>query len=236
MKFVTFASFKGGAGKTTALMACASALLTRGKKVALFEADNNDPLRTWRDNAREIGTWDEAVGIFDAYDEKTLETSYEEATDQGFEYALLDSRGGDSELNTTAILNANMVLIPTSLTPIDIEFVIRTLRFAVQAMKQADVTVPVACLLTQVPNVSKQKASEKQSIEILSKLPTMTAQLAERGAFADLFANGLLHLHHTALLGNPAKKIAASHTDVALREAQALADEIMEAVAEERAA
>ena len=51
MKLITFASFKGGAGKTTATMAVCSSLIARGKKVALIDADENTPLLDWQEEA-----------------------------------------------------------------------------------------------------------------------------------------------------------------------------------------
>ena len=48
MKLIAFTSFKGGSGKSTTLMAVASILAERGMKVACFEADDNEPLATWR--------------------------------------------------------------------------------------------------------------------------------------------------------------------------------------------
>lgn len=235
MKLISFASFKGGAGKTTSLMAVTSGLVRRGKKVVLFEADNNNPLKVWRANAQRIGTWDDSIAIYDAHDEKALGEAYEAASEEGFDFALLDTRGGDSELNTSSILNADFVLVPTSLTPIDIEYVVRTLSFAVEAMKQADVQIPVACLLTQTPT-TKQKASERKSYEILQRLPQMDAQISDRAAFADIFANGLLHKHHEIIAKVPSKKILAQHVSVAMKEAQALADELIDAMEEEEAA
>ena len=43
MKRIAFASFKGGAGKTTAVMAVTSSLIAKGKCVALIDADENTP-------------------------------------------------------------------------------------------------------------------------------------------------------------------------------------------------
>lgn len=76
MKLVTFTSFKGGAGKSTALMAAVPGLLASGKRLALLEADENDTLALWRSNARDSGTWDEAVTIHEAADLGSFEASY----------------------------------------------------------------------------------------------------------------------------------------------------------------
>lgn len=79
MKLIPFVSFKGGAGKTTALMAVASCLVARGERVALFEADENAPLARWRQNAMTNETWSEQVLLLPAASERDLERSYERA-------------------------------------------------------------------------------------------------------------------------------------------------------------
>ena len=66
MKIISLVSFKGGVGKTTTLQMLSSALLARGHRVALIESDDNVPLNQWRENARQQGTWDEALDIFPA--------------------------------------------------------------------------------------------------------------------------------------------------------------------------
>ena len=56
MKLVSFVSFKGGAGKTTALMAVASALAERGQLSRSSKRTRTSPLRDWQEDASEIGT------------------------------------------------------------------------------------------------------------------------------------------------------------------------------------
>jgi cellulose biosynthesis protein BcsQ len=58
MQLIAFASFKGGCGKTTTLMAMAAMLTARGRRIALFEADDNKPLALWRRRADARGQWD----------------------------------------------------------------------------------------------------------------------------------------------------------------------------------
>ena len=63
MKLVTFAGWKGGTGKTTALMAATSALIKQGRRVTLFEADENRPIARWQENAKQTGTWSDGCQI-----------------------------------------------------------------------------------------------------------------------------------------------------------------------------
>lgn len=115
MKQITFASFKGGAGKTTAVMAVTSALADMGKKVALIDADENLPLVEWRESAGKADTWSDDISVFEADDLKAFEEAFESATKRGFDYAIIDTRGGGSELNNACLINTDLVIIPSAL-------------------------------------------------------------------------------------------------------------------------
>lgn len=226
MQLVTFASFKGGAGKSTALMTAVPGLLRAGKKVALFEADENDTLSVWRTNARQIGTWDEASEVYEASDLKAFEASYEKAEADGVDVILVDSKGGASELNTAILVNSNLVLIPSSLTTIDIDGALSTFQFVYKLLERNEQDIPIAILMTRFPT-GRFTASEKESVEILKKVPQMTAQLPQRNAFAEVQALGMLHLYADRLKA-AGKTIIARHIEVALREAAIVSQDILD--------
>ncbi len=231
MQMVSFVSVKGGAGKSTSLMAAASGLRKAGRRVALFEADKNDTLKLWRRNARKIGTWDEECAIFDAADMEQMGAAFEAAEGEGYEIALLDSEGGASEVNTTAILSSDLVLIPLSLSPLDIEFGIDTFQYVGTTLKSNDATVETAFVITRFsPTASKLSSMEIESLELLDPLPQVTARLPSRAAFAGMPVTGMLHLYHEGLLKVPGKRYLATHTGVALREAEALSQDILDVV------
>ena len=51
--------------------------------------------------------------------ERELERSFEAAERAGCDLALVDTAGGGSDLNTTVMVNSELVIIPTALTTID---------------------------------------------------------------------------------------------------------------------
>ena len=112
MKIVAFASFKGGSGKTTALMAACSSLVAQGVRVALFEADRNAPLSLWRERALAQQTWDESCRIYPPDELASFEGSFEAAEKEGYDVALADTRGGASDLNDAILVNADLVVVP----------------------------------------------------------------------------------------------------------------------------
>lgn len=235
MKLVTFASLKGGAGKTTGLMVATGGLLRKGKVPALFEGDEEDPLKFWRSNALDNGTWDKRCKIFEASDEATFAKSHETAVREGYEIALFDLEGGQSELNTTAIINSDLILIPVALTALDVEYGIQTMKFVRAVLQENEMNEKaennVAFLLCRFPaSESKLNKSDRESLRMLDPLPQATTRLPTRAVYGDMAVSGMLNLYHEGLEKDPALKVMTTHTRIALKEAEALADDILDVV------
>lgn len=234
MKLITFASFKGGAGKSTALMATAGSLAAQGKKLALFEADENEPLKAWRENGFEQGTWDENCRIFHATDLATFEKAYETAEIDGFDIALTDTQGGGSELNNTIILSSDLVVIPTALTQIDLDAALNSYEYVVEVFEENNgvaADVPAAILLQRHPT-GRLSVAEKAALDVLQSLPQFEVKMHARNAFADIKAIGMLHLYTEKLAQNPMKRISSNHMRTAAAEAKALADDLLASLME----
>lgn len=227
MKLITFSSFKGGAGKTTAVMALTSALSQLGKRVALIDTDENMPLLDWRDNAIKNGTWSEEISVFEADDMRSFETAYEEAEKKKFDYVIIDTRGGGSELNNACLINTNLVIIPSALTTLDMTQALATFKHVIELHQSMDIGITTALLIQRVP-ISKLTVSQQQDLKSLMTLPCCETQLHARDAFAALGKRGLLHKTHEALKADPMKRISANHIATAIEEARSLADDIIE--------
>ena len=96
-------------------------------------------------------------------------------------------------------------------------------------MRSADELRPLGLAINRV-TPGRLSAGERDGLEILKTLPIFEARLSSRRVFADLKGLGHLHLHHAALQQEPGKRIAAGHTGAALREAEALAAEMLDAM------
>lgn len=223
MKLLTFCSFKGGAGKTTALMGLCSALATLGKTVALFEADENRPLTRWKANAKQNSTWDEGCEVFVADELPVLEAAYEEAEGRQFDYALADTRGGSSELNNTIIASSNFLLIPTMLTPLDVDEALSTYRYVIELLMAEKLTIPTAILRQRVP-VGRSTASQRMMSEMLTELPLLELPMRERDAFASMKDRGMLHLCLRKAEGDPTLRLVQRNLKVAMDELGQLRD------------
>lgn len=236
MKLVSFASLKGGAGKTTSLMAAVSGLRRAGKRVALFESDKNDPLKFWRSNAIENQTWDDDCQIFEAADMEELQAAFAEAERAGYDIALLDAEGGESEVNTTALISSDLILVPISLSALDVEYGIQSFQFARRVLTENEQDAQIAFLICRFPSATnKWTKAEYESLEILSKLPQITSRFPTRAAYADIAVSGMLHLYYDGLQQDPALRVTSFAIKTALKEADAVASDILEGVGMEAA-
>ena len=226
MKLVTFASWKGGAGKSTALMAAACSLTAQGRRIALFEGDPNATLRRWRQNAVESNTWDDRCEIYVSDEMRTFEASYDEAFKAGFEIVLVDTQGGATELNNTILANSAIVVIPTALTSFDIDSCLDTFDYVLELLKDEDEEIPIAVLLQRMP-VGQLTVGQKADLALLDGLPQFDARFHARDAFARLKTRGMLHKLHAQLADDPGKRVNARHVAVAMEEADSFVRDIL---------
>ena len=229
VKLVTFCSFKGGAGKTTALMGLCSALVKSGRRVALFEADENRPLSRWHANAAERGTWDPRCSIFVADELALLEDAYAQAEAEEFDYVLIDTEGGSSELNNTIIASSSLLIVPTMLTPLDVDEALATYRYIIELLMGENLVIPTAILRQRVP-VGRLTMSQRSVSDMLHALPLTQHPLRERDAFASMKERGMLHLIIEKAAADPGMRLALRNLDNAMEELMLLGEFVVEAL------
>ncbi len=229
MKLITFSSFKGGAGKTTALMGLCSALIEQGRRIALFEADENRPLSRWHENAINRGTWSPECDIFVADELELLEAAYAEAEADEFDYALVDTQGGSSELNNTIIASSDMLIVPTMLTPLDVDEALSTYRYIIELLIGEQLVVPTAILQQRVP-MGRLTISQRSVSEMLHALPLTETPLHERDAFAAMKERGMLHLCMGLASTDPTQRLTLRSLEAAMAELRQFSNFVQEAL------
>lgn len=215
MNLLTCCSFKGGAGKTTALMGLCAAFAAQGRRVALFEADENRPLTRWKENALNSGTWDPLCEVFAADEMSLLEAAYEKAEGDGYDYALADTHGGSSELNNTIIASSNLLIIPTMLTPLDVDEALATYRYIIELLLNESLTIPTAILCQRVP-VGRLTVSQRDMFDMLASLPLIESPMHERDAFATMKERGMLHMTLSKLGNDPMMRLIERNVRTAM--------------------
>ena len=194
--------------------------------MALFEADENRPLTRWKENAVKRNAWDARCEVFLSEELSLLEKSYEEADSRQFDYALADTKGGSSELNNTIIASSNFLLVPTMLTPLDVDEALATYRYIIELLLAEKLVIPTAMLRQRVP-VGRMTVSQKAVWEMLNALPLMDSPMYERDAFAAMKDRGMLHLTIRNISADPASHLALRNLQTAMDELQGMAKHVI---------
>ncbi len=228
MKLIAFTSLKGGAGKSTALMAAASILVEAGRRIACFEADDNKPLSAWRGNGLAAKTWDDNCRLYAAFDTDQFAKAVEQAMADGCEIGLIDTRGGGSDLNQTILLNSDVTVIPTNLSVMELDEALQTLQYVIEVHQAAGMDGAYGLLINRIPTTALSRM-EQENLDTLSTMPLFETTLPTRRAYADIKALGHLHLHHRLLMTRPEKRVMANHIRMALTEARKFTAELLDA-------
>lgn len=117
MQTITVAATKGGVGKTTLTAALATAALAArpGIKIGLVDLDPQGSLTTWwnRRDRREPQLLQQPEGDF-RFDKQAAKAA-------GFDLVIIDCPPGFSDILADAIATANLVLIPTGPSALDLD-------------------------------------------------------------------------------------------------------------------
>lgn len=189
-KFISFASPKGGVGKSTSCLAIAGALLSAGQKVRIIDFDQTETIWRW------YSTSPTAQSIVNLSVEKGptenlgayIQELYATATD----YVLLDLAGALTDLTLMIAAFATLTITPAKVSEPDI----------IEANKMAQKLHAVAArlgkpinhliLLNEVPNIiSKDEVDLIQQIDD-SNLRRFQTLIYRRSAYSKSFSRGTL--------------------------------------------
>lgn len=183
-KVLTVASTKGGAGKTTMVMALAGTLSAEGLRVAVVDADPNRAYASWSEGAYEGAP----VTVRAEADEARLAAAIDELA-PAVELVLVDTAGFGNRAALLAIAAADAVLIPCTPSRADVEQAARTLQLvegAARAVRRAIPARVVPSRLKQLTAVSRHALAELDA----AGLPRTQAGLGDRVAFAEMTFSG----------------------------------------------
>lgn len=229
MQMISFVSFKGGAGKSTGLMAIASALVERGHRVAIMDGDDNQPLTRWQKYANDLGTWHNRCEVIGVRDFEGFEDAYERSVRADVDYVLVDTRGGGSDFNQAIVANANLIVVPTALSIIEVDEAFATLEWLGKLLEMTATDIPVGILLNRTPTAERDLSTvQRKGLAALDHMPVFESRLPIRKAFEDLKAYGLMYPYIRLLQANPLRRVMAGHVKVASAEAEHLTDELLE--------
>ena len=181
---LTVASTKGGAGKTTIIMALAGALAAEGLHVAVVDADPNRAYASWASEAYE-GV---KIEVRAEADETRLANAIDELAPKA-DIVLIDTAGFGNRAALLAIAAADAVLVPCTPSRADIEQAAKTLQLVEGAARASRRAIPARVVPSRVKittAVSKHAMAELDAAD----LPRTTAMVSDRVAFAEMTFSG----------------------------------------------
>jgi chromosome partitioning protein len=182
---LTFASTKGGVGKSTTCAAIASALALEGARVLLIDLDQNKTLDRWARKApieRLIVTAVEPQKFGSFFREQ-------EASGQ-FDHICIDLPGNREVTLFKALARSDLVVIPAQASEPDLRealVVVNDIRDVVETARRP---IPYRLLLTKVFPL-RTRVTDYAYAELEKRgLPLFRTALVERSAYREMFLNG----------------------------------------------
>lgn len=233
MKKITFMSFKGGAGKTTALFLLVAAINDRGGRVTLVNSDEEPHLEEWRENGIELGYWDdERIQLFAAEDDDDLTAAMQAAEDFGADYFICDTKGGGSDLNHSIILNSNFIVVPTHICRQELDSTFRTMEYVSEFLEQENVSVSSAFLINRVSfykgqfDPEKLTQEDREGWELLEDFPKFETKIPTDEIIRVQKGKGLINLQRDAFQASKTTRFRAPNLTKRIRYGLDMLDEI----------
>lgn len=182
MKTLALITQKGGAGKTTLAASIAVAAQEAGEQVAMLDLDPQQSLTAWADN-RETDT--PAVDALDASLVERLPEILPKLAGQGYTLVILDTAGVDTASTRIAMKNADMSVIPSRPTTMDIRATKATYEAAVRLQR------PFVFVLNQCPPQPNNPRADEAAAGLRMWGVMAEPLIMQRAAQQDAFASSM---------------------------------------------
>ncbi|MEN3975577.1 ParA family partition ATPase [Emcibacter sp. SYSU 3D8] len=180
-KTIAIAQQKGGAGKTTLAAHLGVALAGMGKTVALFDVDPQKSLTAWFEMREQLHGKREAIG-FSSFEGWKASNEISRAKGTA-DIILIDSPPHAETAARLAIREADLVVVPVQLSPMDVWAMRATLQMAEREKAR------VLLVLNRVP--PRGRMADEMRIRLhQDKLPVAGTSLGNRMAFAASLLDG----------------------------------------------
>lgn len=220
MPVISFASSKGGAGKTTSAIILATEL-AQGTDVVLIDADPAKRLSRWAD----LVTMPSRIEVVTSQGERTIQDEISAARSRTA-FVLIDLEGSASRLASFAISESDLVIVPTGDEQQDADEAIETLAQIAMESRARRRNIPAAVLFARTNAAVKSKLEKHINSQLRGATRAFDTELHRRTAFSSLHnaGAGLRQLDPQEVNG----------IDKAIANAQAFAAEVIDMMEEVR--
>lgn len=182
---LTFASSKGGVGKSTTCAAIAAALALEGQSVLLIDLDQNRTLQRWSKKAPIDGLTVQAI------ESKDFGTFFRDQAASGlYDHICIDLPGNREVTLLKALARSDLVIIPAQASEPDIREALVIAGDVKDVRETTARQIPYRMLLTKVyPLRTRVTDFAYRELERLG-MPLFRTALVERSAYREMFLNG----------------------------------------------
>lgn len=184
MPVISFATSKGGAGKTTSAIVLGTEL-AEGTEVIMIDADPAKRLTRWSS----LAPLPPSVKVVTSQGERFIQDEISDAQREA-SFVLIDLEGSASRLTSFAIAESDLVIIPSGEEQQDADAAIETLAEIEMEGRARRRAIPSAILFARTSAAVKSKLEKHIHQELMKVGRVMKTELHRRTAFSSLHNAG----------------------------------------------
>lgn len=184
MPVISFASSKGGAGKTTSAIVLGTEL-AQGTTVTMIDADPAGRLARWS----ELAPLSDNLTVLVSGGERHIQAEIEEAASKST-VVIIDLEGTASRLTSFAIAESDLVIIPTAEEQQDANEALETLAEVRRESRARRQEIPAVILKARTAAAVKSKLEKHIAAELEKAGRVLKTELNRRTAFSSLHNAG----------------------------------------------
>jgi chromosome partitioning protein len=182
---VSFASSKGGVGKSTICSAIGARLAGRGEDVLILDLDQNRTVERWGRKAKIKGLTVTAI------ERDSFTTVIREAAVAGtYDHILIDLAGAREATVLKAIARSDLVVIPAQASEPDLREALVVVSDIKDVAEEKGAPIPYRLLLTKMPSLRTRVTDFAYQELARNSLPIFRTVMVERVAYREMFLTG----------------------------------------------
>lgn len=186
MPIISFASPKGGSGKTTAALLLATEIAQKGISVTIIDADPENYIHSWS----KLPDKPANLKIIKSPKENTIIDDIHRASEES-SFVIIDLEGTANMLVAYAMSMSDLVIIPLQPSNLDANGAAKAIQLVKQQEKAFNRHIPYAILFTRTKAAIRTRTfADIQSKLENANIPVFHTQLLEREVYRALFSFG----------------------------------------------
>ncbi len=185
---IALASQKGGVGKSTIATNIAAALAAQGKDVILVDADKQATSANWANDRHELHPTKPAVHMMQKFD--NIKAALLDL-DRRYTHVVVDCVGRDSKEMRSALLAADIAIIPLQCSQPDLDTLHRV-GDAVTEAADYNSKLRACVVLSRVPTnpVIKEEDAARKVVSEYPTLQLLMSRICDRKVYRDAISSG----------------------------------------------